>query len=282
MWANFHMHSQYCDGTGNLSEYAAAAEEQGMTSIGFSGHAPVPFPCTWCMKKENLTAYLNEIDSLKRHYPERQLYKGLEIDYVPGVVTPADFKNVLDYTIGSIHFIDKFPEGKPWEIDGSHAVFLEGLAKIFNNNIRDAVSRYFELTRKMIEAGCPDVVGHLDKIKIQNEGGKLFHESDSWYREEISLTLDRIRQAGVIIEVNTRGVYQKKSETSYPSPWILEMIHARGIPVTLSSDAHHPRDITSQFEETAATLLAIGFKKISILKDGSWKPVTLNPEGIVF
>jgi histidinol-phosphatase (PHP family) len=282
MWANFHMHSQYCDGAGNLSEYAAAAEEQGMTSIGFSAHAPVPFPCTWCMKKEKLTAYLNEIDSLKRQYPKQQLYKGLEIDYIPGVVSPADFKNVLDYAIGSIHFIDKFPEGKPWEIDGSHAVFLEGLAKIFTNNIRDAVSRYFELTREMIEAGCLDVVGHLDKIKIQNDGGKLFRESDSWYREEITLTLDRIRQAGVIIEVNTRGVYQKKSETSYPSPWILEMIHARGIPVTLSSDAHHPRDITSQFKETAATLLAIGFKKISILKDGSWKPVNLNPEGIVF
>jgi histidinol-phosphatase (PHP family) len=274
------MHSHYCDGAGTLLEYAAAAQAKGMTNLGFSSHAPVSFPCTWCMKKDHLAAYLSEIDSLKIHYPSMQFYKGLEVDYIPGIISPLDFKNVLDYTVGSIHFIEQFPDGRPWEIDGAHDGFLTGLSTIFNNNTQDAVTRYFELTREMIENGCPDVVGHLDKIKIQNEGGKLFRESDPWYREQVVATLNRIQQAGAIIEVNTRGVYQKKSDTSYPSPWILEMIHDLKIPITLSSDAHHPREITKQFDETAALLLAIGFRKISILADGFWKPVTLTPDGI--
>lgn len=280
MWANFHTHSHYCDGVGKLSEYADAAQQKGMSSLGFSSHAPVSFPCTWCMKRENLEAYLKNINSLKPLYPALQLYKGMEVDYIPGIVSPLDFKKVLDYSIGSIHFVDQFPDGKHWEIDGAHSVFLNGLENIFNNNIRHAITRYFELTREMVESSNPDVIGHLDKIKIQNSKEKFFKESDFWYKAEIIRTLDAIQKAGSIVEVNTRGLYQKKSETPYPSPWILEIINQRNIPVTLNSDAHRPQDIASQFEETASLLLAIGFKKISILRDGSWKPATLTPHGI--
>lgn len=281
MWANFHMHNKFCDGSGEPEEYVAQAIAAGIHYLGFSSHAPVPFDCKWCMKKENLSDYLTTIDLLRKKYPSLQIYKGLETDFVPGAASPRDYRSILDYTIGSIHFIDAFPDGKPWEIDGSHSVFLEGLTSIFKNDIRAAITRYFELTREMISAGCPDIIGHLDKIKIQNPGEKFYRESDTWYQQEIDKTLSDIAEAGAIIEVNTRGLYQKKTTTPYPSSWILEKIHRLNIPVTLSSDAHHPKDIINQFEETAALLLSIGFKKISILKDGSWQPVTLTLNGVV-
>lgn len=280
MWTNYHMHSEYCDGTGKLSDYATTARDLGMRSIGFSSHAPLPFHTAWCMKKEKLENYIHTIDTLKPLYPNLQLYKGMEVDYIPNLISPADFAEILDYNVGSIHFVDHFDDRTPWEIDGAHSGFLEGLEKIFQNNIRDAVSRYFELTREMVEKARPSIVGHLDKIKIQNQGGKFYSESDSWYQEAVTRTLNVMQKEGSIIEVNTRGIYQKKSDTTYPGPWILERIHQRQIPVTLSSDAHHPKDIINQFKETAALLLAIGFRKISILKDGSWKPVTLTPDGI--
>jgi len=280
MWANFHMHSLYCDGAGEMTEYVEKAIAEGMPSLGFSSHAPVPFDCAWCMKKENLTAYLKDIESLKVNYPSVQLYKGMEVDYIPGVVSPADVKPQLDYTVGSIHFVDRFPDGRPWEIDGHHAGFLEGLKIIFNNDIRQVISRYYELTRDMVRTSSPDIVGHLDKIKIQNRDEKFFKETDPWYVAEIEKTLAVIADAGAIVEVNTRGLYQKKSTTPYPSPWILKKIHERNIPVTLSSDAHRPDDIINQFEQTAALLIAIGFRKISILKDGLWKPVTFTAHGI--
>src|SRR3954468_8935794 len=118
MWANFHSHSEYCDGQGPLTAYADKAVELGMKSIGFSSHAPVPFECSWCMKKEKLPGYLEEIDSMKKLYPSIELYKGMEVDYIPDVVSYNDFKTVLDYGVGSIHFVDQFADGKPWEIDG--------------------------------------------------------------------------------------------------------------------------------------------------------------------
>ncbi|HEX6222843.1 MAG TPA: histidinol-phosphatase [Chryseolinea sp.] len=280
MWSNFHMHTPYCDGKSESRDYLEQAEKLNMPSIGFSSHAPVPFPTKWCMKAESLKDYLNEIQNLKKAGSSVEIYTGLEVDFIPGLVSPNLFRYQLDYTVGSIHFVEKIPDGPYWEIDGTHAIFLEGFSKIFNNNIKEATARYFELTREMISTACPTVIGHLDKIKIQNPGEKFFKETDNWYFNQVKETIDVIHASGAIVEVNTRGIYQKKSHTTYPSPWILEMVHAKNIPVTISSDAHHREDIINQFPETALLLKKIGFRTISVLSEGVWKPFAFDQHGI--
>ena len=271
MWSNLHTHSSYCDGASSLKELIDSAISKNMISLGFSSHAPLPFHSPWCMKRENLTHYINEINQLKKSTSQLQVYSGLEVDYIPGKISTDNFKNQLDYTIGSIHFVESFHDGRGWEIDGTHASFSEGYEFIFKKDIRAVVTRYLELTREMVIRSCPTVIGHLDKIKIQNKYFPYFDESENWYQQEVKHTLDVIRESGAIVEVNTRGLYQKKSITTYPSPWILELICQQRIPITLSSDAHHPEDLIKQFPETAKLLLAIGFKKILILMDGTWK-----------
>lgn len=280
MWSNFHTHNAYCDGKGVIQDYIRKAEELGMLSLGISSHAPLPFANKWCMKPANLDAYLNELRDLKKKSPV-DLYTSLEIDFIPGVISPNDFRDKLDYTVGSIHFVEQLPDGTRWEIDGTHAFFLEGYEKIFNNNIRDTLTRYYELTREMVATACPTVVGHLDKIKIQNVDEKLFSESDAWYQQEVKKTIDAIAASGAIIEVNTRGLYQKKSATTYPGSWILEYILQKAIPVTLSSDAHHPDDLVNQFSDTAILLQKIGFKTLTILHEGHWQPFPYNEHGII-
>lgn len=281
MWANFHSHSKYCDGKGDLSDYVEAAKSKGVFSIGFSSHAPVPFECKWCMDEKAFPAYLKEIEHLKSLHPDLEIYKSLEIDFIPGVIQPFQFWEELDYTLGSIHFIDQLPDGKRWEIDNTQAVFQEGLKKIFHNNFEDVIRRYYQLTREMIYSSAPTIIGHLDKIKMQNIDGKYFLETDSWYREEILKTLKLIGQAELIVEVNTRGIYKKKSATTYPSPWILELIHQKKIPITISSDAHHPDDLINQFAETAPMLQKIGFKNLTVLTEGVWKALPFNENGII-
>jgi len=271
MWSNLHTHSNYCDGTSALTEIINSAISKNMVSLGFSSHAPLPFLSPWCMKKENFLTYLNEINQLKKNTSQLQVYTGLEVDYIPEKISVDDFKNQLDYTIGSIHFVESFSDGRGWEIDGPNASFNEGYEHIFKKDIRAVVTRYFELTREMVTRSCPSVVGHLDKIKIQNKYYPYFEESENWYQQEVKRTLDVIRTSGAIVEVNTRGLYQKKSDTPYPSPSILKLILQQKIPITLSSDAHHPDDLINQFPETAKLLLAIGFKKICILMDGKWQ-----------
>lgn len=282
MWANYHTHSNYCDGKSTFDQHIEKAKQLHLKALGFSSHAPVPFDCAWCMKANRLDDYLSSIQNLKAHTHSIEIYSGLEIDFIPETIGPRQFSNRLDYTIGSIHFVDRYENGKHWEIDGPHAGFLDGLEKIFQNDYQRAFTRYFELTREMIEQDCPTVIGHLDKMKIQNEGNKFFSENETWYQQQVKETILAIAKTNAIVEVNTRGIYQKKSDTTYPSPWILELLLEANIPVTLSSDAHHADDLVNQFENSARLLGEIGFKKIHILYHGEWKPFNFSEKGIEF
>lgn len=277
MWTNYHTHTHYCDGKGSFADFLTNDQ---VKCVGFSSHAPLPFNSPWAMKQEMLPTYLKEIQNLKNTETNIEIYSGLEVDFIPTVIAPSDF-NQVDYTIGSIHFVDAFANGMHWEVDGVHTLFLEGLKSIFKNDFRAAWCRYFELTRQMVKESPPTVVGHLDKMKIQNLDSKFFKEDEFWYQQEIKKTLAVIKESGVIVEVNTRGLYQKKSITPYPTPWILELVHASNIPITLSSDAHHPSQLVSEFESTAQLLIQIGFKKLTILTGNTWKEVNFNQNGIL-
>jgi histidinol-phosphatase (PHP family) len=282
MWANFHTHSNYCDGKSTFTEHIQKAKQLDVKALGFSSHAPVPFDCLWCMKSNALNDYVATIQKLKSESNSIEIYAGLEVDFIPNVMGPRQFSGLLDFTIGSIHFVDSFENGKHWEIDGLHTVFLDGLEKIFNNDYQRAFTRYFELTREMIQFDCPTVIGHLDKMKIQNQGNKFFSENESWYQEQVKETIAAITKTAAIVEVNTRGIYQKKSDATYPSPWILELLLEANVPITLSSDAHHADDLVNLFGLTARLLAEVGFKKIHILYQSEWKPFNFNEKGIEF
>lgn len=284
-WVNYHSHSHYCDGQMNPEAYAQSSKAKGLIAYGFSSHAPLPFPSSWAMNTERIEDYLGEIENLKTRFNhDLQLYTGLETDYIPGKVDPYRWKEKypqIDYVIGSIHFVDEFKDGRLWEIDGAHSVFLDGLEKIFKGDIKAAITRYFELTREMVSTSTPDVVGHLDKIKIQNAGNKFFEEYAPWYQKEVTKTLQCIRETGSIVEVNTRGIYTHKTHSPYPSRWIIEKMLEMKIPLTLSSDAHHPEQVIAHFERTAFLLSEIGVKKLRILYNNEWTDVGFDRHGIL-
>jgi histidinol-phosphatase (PHP family) len=280
MWTNYHTHTDFCDGKKSIAEVVAAAKEMTMPVIGFSSHAPLPFECKWSMRPSQLNSYLSEIKTIKLLDKSIDIYAGLEVDFIPGKTSPSSFRHQLDYVIGSIHFVDTFEDGQRWEIDGPYSSFRTGLDKIFQNDMKAAVLRYLELTRQMITESSPDIIGHLDKIKMQNKERTLYKEDEAWYQDAMRQTLRVIREAGSIVEVNTRGMYQGKTTTAYPSPWIIEEISKMNIPVTLSSDAHHPEDLVNGFSAAAKILLQAGIKKIRILSEGKWRDVSFDEHGI--
>ncbi|HMJ70766.1 MAG TPA: histidinol-phosphatase [Cyclobacteriaceae bacterium] len=281
MWTNYHCHTNFCDGKKPVADVVSEAKKLGMLALGISSHAPLPFPAKWCMKPEMLDAYLGEIADARSKTTDMQIYAGLEVDYIPDKVSPHTFKDKLDYTVGSVHFVDQLPNGEGWGIDGTYEVFMGGLVAIYGGSIRQAINRYFTLTREMVINATPDVVGHIDKIKMHNRGDHFYQEAEPWYKQEVKQTLDVVAKAGCIIEVNTRGLYQSRTDDPYPSPWILQEILDRNIPITLSSDAHHPDDLVNRFTEVAGDLLSIGFKKLRILLDGRWTDVPFDQHGII-
>ena len=284
-WTNYHSHCNFCDGSDEAKVYAEAAAEQGMHAYGFSSHVPMPFFCAWSMKAEKLADYIAEIEKLKLEYKGFvQIYRSLEIDYIPGLIGPETsfIKEAnLDYTIGSIHFVDSFEDGTHWEIDGTSAIFEDGLQKIFAGDIQNAVTRYYDLTRMMVREECPDVIGHIDKIKMQNPDNKYFSEDAEWYKDEVLRTLDVITGTKAIIEVNTRGLYKKKTTETYPGKWMLTEILKRKIPVMINSDSHHPKEITSEFETAAALLKEVGFETVKSFIDNKWQDFKFDKNGLI-
>ncbi len=283
-WTNYHSHTHYCDGKGTVEEYISHAAELGMISYGVSSHAPTPFPWAWTMKQEALSAYLSDIQDCKGKYLGIiDVYTSLEVDFIPGIVSvKSDWieQADLDYSIGSVHFVDAFEDGKPWEIDGERKVFEEGLMAIFGGNGKAAVQRYYALTRQMLEEAPPTIVGHLDKIKMQNIDEQLFHESDGWYRKEVIETLELIKEQQLTLEINTRGLYKKKTATCYPSAWALKYVNEMGIPVMINSDSHHVREMTGFFKEAAEQLIDAGIKNTMVMLNNEWQEGKLTPEGI--
>ncbi len=284
-WTNFHSHNHFCDGKSPIEDHVKKAIQIGLPLLGISSHAPVPFDNTWSMKYERFPDYCCEIDNLKQKYSGFiRIYKALEIDYIPGQAGPSSRfirEAELDYTIGSIHFVGKYEDGRNWPIDGPQLDFGDGLQKIYHNDIKAVVKTYYGLTRKMITDDPPDIVGHMDKIKMHSQHGKYFAGDEKWYRKEVLETLDCISSANIIMEVNTRGLYKKKSRETYPALWVIREAFQRKIPIMLNSDSHTPDELTGEFRETTLLLLESGYRTQRILTDHGWEDIPFNEEGLL-
>lgn len=271
-WTNYHQHCHFCDGVGTPEEVVEAALAQGVASLGFSSHATIPLDVPWCIKPEKFDEYIATIRQLREKYVEvLPIFVGMEIDYIRDIVHPCEARfEQLDYRIGSIHYLRPHNNAPLFEVDGTEKAYREGLALLFDNDIRRAVECYYATTREMLHIAAPDIVGHLDKIKMNNDPQTGFKENETWYREAVYETLETIAKSKVMVEVNTRGVYKKKTSEPYPSYWILERIQELKIPIMLNSDAHHPREVTGEFEPTLNRLQQMGFRSLQIRTNEGW------------
>ena len=295
---NLHTHSVYSDGKSQPREIVEEAIRQGLTTLGFSEHSPLPFDNTFSVKSADMPRYVAEIAQLKEEFKDKiDLYCGLEADYLTGVSEPFALtkeKYHLDYLIGGVHLVidpalrqaqgpEKIKVVEPvetpiqtinpdeiWFIDGPKwEVYDEGLQKFFDGDIRRAVRRFFEQSNEMIENEQFDIIAHFDKIKMHNRD-RYFHEDEPWYRKLALETLDLIREKGLVMEINTRGIYKKRYNGFYPSPWLMEEACKMGVPAIISADAHHFSEITLEFDAAEEALKRAGYRSVVNFKDGRW------------
>jgi histidinol-phosphatase (PHP family) len=269
-------------------DYVKEAVIQGFDTLGFSDHAPVLFKNTFAIRDGKLEEYVNTILDLRKQYSSPHILLALEVDYIPGITMSFDDlrkQYPFDYLIGSVHLVNPSPCPLPqdgggseqlWFIDGPDiSIYDKGLQELFGGDGRKAVTAYYRQVQEMIITQKPDIIGHLDKIKMYNRG-RYFQETDPWYVNLVDETLDLIRDSGCVIEVNTRGIYKKRSEALFPGLEILKKIHALKIPVTISSDAHKPHELSLYFSETREILAKIGFKGTWMKSREAWKEIPFN------
>ncbi len=284
-WVNYHSHSDFCDGKAAMEEFIRVAVEKKFPAYGFSSHAPVPFVTRWNMPETRIGDYFRVISRLKKKYEGIiQLYAGMEIDYIEGEwgSNHALLKDLpLDYFIGSIHFIGRLSDQSHFCFDGGQPeAFFRGIDEVFGSDYKKAIIRYYELLRQMVSQNKPDVVGHMDKIKMHNHLGGYLNEEDGWYIEQVEQCLDLIASEGIIVEVNTRGLYKNDPARLYPSAWICKRILAKKIPVMLNSDSHQPQEMDGGFAQAASLLKDIGFRTLRVLWNGRWQDTAFDENGI--
>ena len=284
MLFNLHTHTKFSDGAGEPELYLEEAIHQGFSAIGFSDHSPVPFTNSFAIREEELMNYAETIKKLKIQYASGNpgkpttdhrinVFLGLEIDFIPGITRPiAEFREQLslDFTIGSVHLVCNSDPENLWFIDGPEvATYDQGLNDVFGGDIRKGVTAYYRQIQEMVTLRKPAIIGHLDKIKMHNRD-RFFREDESWYMALVSETLDLLQDRDIIVEVNTRGIYKQRSETSYPGLDILKQIKKLRIPVMVNSDAHKPHELDGEFGYGFSLLKEAGIDEVVYFKGNGW------------
>ena len=288
MLGNLHTHTSFSDGSDAPLAYLNEAVRQGFDVLGFSDHAPIPFPNDFAIQEGGLSTYCTTIEKLKNwEHPSRipdhasriseseiEVLLGLEFDFLPGntpTIPDLRKRHHFDYIIGSVHLVTHPDIPEPWFIDGpKQASFDAGLEAVFRGDIRAAVTAYWRQIQGMIIQDKPDIIGHLDKIKMHNKN-RYFKEHEAWYVKLVEETLDLIRDHQIVVEVNTRGIYKKRCNTLFPGPYILRKMASRNIPITISSDAHRPEEISYCFDLARSIVGELGYQSTWMLTSNGWK-----------
>lgn len=254
MLVDYHNHTQYCHHAVGLPlEYVTQARRLGLSEFGFSEHSPWMVGIPEHPLSPSLVdwdTYITEVSELQARIHSNgssfRLRLGVEIDYTPEYVEPARefLENYpFDYVIGSVHSVVlEAEELGPGPMTPSR-------------DLRRYYELYFSQLRMLIESGMVDIIGHLD---LPKRDGQI---PPAGYLDLVEDLLGSIVESGVVIEINTSG-RDKPIGEFFPAPEIVRMLVKAGVPMTLGSDAHSPRDIGRYFPEAVALLRECGAREI--------------------
>jgi histidinol-phosphatase (PHP family) len=266
-----------------MEEFVKFAISKGIRKYGFSSHAPLPFHTSWNMVADEFEDYEKEFYRLKDKFStDIELFIGLEVDFVYGCTNIADtfYKNKkLDYAIGSVHYLDRLSGNNYMSIDGPFAEFDQGLKLLYDGDIKKATLRFFEISELMIQLGGFDIVGHVDKIILHAIRYKEFDINASWYVETFSALLRLIKSKGLLLEINTKSLFEHG--ITYPIQSFYQLIKDLEIPIMINSDCHYPDKIIAGFAETYRLLYELGFSSLQQLTNNGWKPFLISESGLL-
>jgi histidinol-phosphatase (PHP family) len=242
---DYHTHSVLSDGLEPYEAMVRVAIEKGLDEIGFSDHVCLK-PVSWAMQEIDLPVMTHQIFEIREKYSHLITVRyGIELDYFPG--REEELSRIieslpLDYVIGSLHFIDE------WNFDGDQSLY----GKWSNDHL---YVMYYQLVQQMTASRLFDIIGHLDIIKKF----AVYPETDQTLLYEETAKV--IQNSGVVVELNTGGLDRPCAEFN-PGPQWLEILHAHRIPVTLTSDAHHPDQIARHYQAAINLLKKTGYLDI--------------------
>lgn len=253
---NLHTHSTFDDGQSSLEEMALAAEEAGLTSLGFSVHTPMPFDSCWTIAPERMPDYLAEVRRLRTAFAGRvAIYSGAEWDLL-SQVSLREF----EYVIGSMHFIRSGDRGSC--VDNTPEMTARYLAEMFGGDADSAAEAYFAGYETLARSEEVDIVGHFDLITKFDEKHRFYRAGSPRFRDAAFSAMDDLIKAEKIFEINTGAISRGYRSTPYPSRELLCELRRRGARITVSSDAHSAKHVEFGLNEAAELAESCGFTEV--------------------
>jgi histidinol-phosphatase (PHP family) len=277
---NYHTHSCLDDGIGTLEEYVREAVSKGFSALGFSGHPPLAVQDDdWRMSRDDMPFYFAEIERLKSAYASQiEVYAGIEADYleVNRELAGSEYRDRLDYLIGSVHCMFHPPSGTYLSVDGPPEEFSALLADLFAGDIRRMAAHYFQLQMRMVREHSVDIIGHCTLLEKHNRGGRYFDSRERWYQELASEFLSAVRESGAAVEINTGAIARGYTDAPYPDEFMLRRCVELDIPLVLSSDAHAVQHLDCWYARSVQLAAACGCRNLRILSHGRWQDMPLS------
>lgn len=268
MLIDYHTHHERCGhAVGKLREYVEQAISIGVDELGMSDHMPIiHMPKErilpgLAMELAELEKYVTEALDLQKEYKQDiKLRVGLEADYIAGY--EEEIERILssypfDYILGSVHFLGE------WDLSDSRD--MTGWKK---RPLIDIYRNYFLAIQCAARSDLFDIIGHFDVIK------KFGHRPKEDISKLIGETLIVIKKQNTTIELNASGARAVAKEI-YPAPMIIEQAINLGIPFTVGSDAHNPKNVHLGLVEGRELLKDLGLKELATFEKRNRKMIDL-------
>ena len=247
---NYHTHTFRCyHATGTEWQYVESAWRRGIETLGFSDHAPLPFPdghqSTCRMKISLFPDYIETLLDLRERYRGRvDILIGLEAEYYPAVF--PDFLELIrpypiDYLILGQHFLGN-ETGMPYVGEPTEA---EG-----------RLSDYVDQVIEGMKTGVFSYLAHPDVAHFTGEA--------DIYRKHMTRLCVAAKELGLPLEYNLLGLYEHRY---YPTPAFWEIAKEVGNTVILGVDAHSPAQMAepATVAQAKRELAALGLVPIENL-----------------
>ena len=235
MIANFHTHTPRCrHASGTEEEYVRCALDAGLQTLGFSDHAPYPFPngyySTFRMFPDELPDYVAAVEDVRKRYDSQiQIHLGVEAEYYPKF-----FKDMVSMIKD---------QGIEYMLLGQHMLYdeMEGIGTAGPTADPVLLRQYCDQTIEAMYTGLFTYFAHPD---IMN-----FVGDEKLYRQEMGRLCRAARACGMPLEINLLGLYLQRQ---YPNPKFWEIAAEECCKVVLGVDAHQPEALLDTETERKA------------------------------
>jgi histidinol-phosphatase (PHP family) len=237
-----------------IERFLEVAAARGVDEIGFTEHDyyfrqtrevwRTPYQLERC--HFDIEDYVGAVVAAKERGLPVKL--GLEVDWWPGgnerlheLLAPYPW----DYLLGSVHWVDDL------EVDLEPGIWA-------TRSVDEVWRAYGAAVAALARSGFVDILAHPDlakKFGRRASPGVLVEVEEQIVAAAV--------EGGVAIEISTAGLHKPVGEL-YPSLPLLAECAARGVPLTLASDAHVPENVGRDFETAVKTAWVAGYRTVTV------------------